>query len=651
MMKRFLSLLVLFAAFVGYGQSAISVVYSFVNGLGQVQTVKQVSFTPMAIGVYSNSVVVGEEVTAIVTDNTLTNPMLSGFAYRVKYFSSIQPPVVSTMFTNYFPTNITPGSVVFAKDYVAVSTNLGNGIYALTRAQADASYVPLGNGSGLTNLNAVTQIIFTNAAPGFSYTNSAGLVVLGTNAASGGGITATIITNLVRYSTTLTNQYYISNAPSSDYSGTYTFKTIVSTNSKSYPLYTNANGKALFNYIADNGGWVIQSGSTYDSSFTIWVYDNYSLSEIVNASWEDSQTSGAIAIKSFGLTYQTPLTLPSGDGILLTNLSISAVNNSSISNAQTVLVNGGGITNLNAHPFYFTQWPDELDALTDSYFCQLQTNGWYVAAPPSNTNQYMVTYTNGFLQFSNGAGFASNNFSMLVLLTNSFAVAGHPVILDMSGCVPGQTAAQMYDSDIGFSTDKQFYPPYSGSSFTPVQNYTLGISSQYQGKNKWIFICAGGNDLAFSQTAAATYTRVYNLCKKHKDAGDTVILATYPVNFNNQGNATWISYNNMLRTNVMPCDLKIDLDFLTLGYQSVSGNYIDGIHPSKTLATNWNNIVWKEITNNFVVSQGYLGGVLTNIPSTSIIGGMTTNLQLSLGTARTNTLYFTNGILMKVTNP
>ena len=46
------------------------------------------------------------------------------------------------------------------------------------------------------------------------------------------------------------------------------------------------------------------------------------------------------------------------------------------------------------------------------------------------------------------------------------------------------------------------------------------------------------------------------------------------------------------------------------------------------------------------------GSGLTNIPSTSIVGGITTNLQFTdtlVGT--TNSLYFTNGILMRVTAP
>jgi len=45
------------------------------------------------------------------------------------------------------------------------------------------------------------------------------------------------------------------------------------------------------------------------------------------------------------------------------------------------------------------------------------------------------------------------------------------------------------------------------------------------------------------------------------------------------------------------------------------------------------------------------GNGISNIPSTSITGGVTTNLQFTFNATRTNTLYFTNGILMKVTQP
>ena len=134
------TLLILFlSAFACFGQTNISVIYSFVNGLGQTQTVKQVSFTPLYLAANGKAYVTGEEVKRVITTPQYTNPMLSGLAYLVKYYSSIQPPTVSLQFTNSFPTNVS--GVVYAVDCTAISTNLGNGIYAYSRAQADARFV------------------------------------------------------------------------------------------------------------------------------------------------------------------------------------------------------------------------------------------------------------------------------------------------------------------------------------------------------------------------------------------------------------------------------------------------------------------------------------------------------------------------------
>ena len=72
--------------------------------------------------------------------------------------------------------------------------------------------------------------------------------------------------------------------------------------------------------------------------------------------------------------------------------------------------------------------------------------------------------------------------------------------------------------------------------------------------------------------------------------------------------------------------------------------------------------VWKKIatlsTNSLVVNgtvtatnfNGNAAG-LTNLQASKIVGGMTTNIQFTDGLLSTNTLYFTNGILMGVTQP
>lgn len=184
-MTRLLILTVSFFALVCQAQTNISVIYSFMNGLGQVQNVKQVSFTPMAyqVGSYSNATVVGDEVFRVVTASRLTNNMLSGFAYRVKYFQSIQPPVTTFIGTNYFGTNVT--GAVYATDYMApfgaalpflktVSTSnsatatwSGNGT-----AASPLSVAVTGSGSG-SGLNAAQSNLLTMVITNYVATNAA----------------------------------------------------------------------------------------------------------------------------------------------------------------------------------------------------------------------------------------------------------------------------------------------------------------------------------------------------------------------------------------------------------------------------------------------------------------------------------------------
>ena len=175
MKKLFAAALLLLAGWCVQGQTNFFAVYSFVNGFGQTQNVKQVSFTPLSIGTINEQVVVGDEIFRVVSANYLTNPLISGFAYRVKYFSTITPPTVTALFTNWFPTNIAAGSTVNAADYVALSTNLGNGLYALTKAQADLLYAPLGSGGGGNFLPSPT--IIPTLVNGSNQFNASAIVV------------------------------------------------------------------------------------------------------------------------------------------------------------------------------------------------------------------------------------------------------------------------------------------------------------------------------------------------------------------------------------------------------------------------------------------------------------------------------------------
>jgi len=165
MMTRLIVFALLLTQFVCQAQTNISVIYSFVNGLGQTQTVKQVSFTPLAFGLDGKAYVVGDETFRVITSASYTNPMLSGFSYRVKYFSTIQPPTLTACFTNSFSTNVT--GTVYAADYTAISTNLSNGLYAYSMAASDALFASLNQS---TNIALVAAKNATNGLPSSVWT-------------------------------------------------------------------------------------------------------------------------------------------------------------------------------------------------------------------------------------------------------------------------------------------------------------------------------------------------------------------------------------------------------------------------------------------------------------------------------------------------
>lgn len=164
-MTRLIVFALLLTQFVCQAQTNISVIYSFVNGLGQTQTVKQVSFTPLAFGLDGKAYVVGDETFRVITSASYTNPMLSGFSYRVKYFSTIQPPTLTACFTNSFSTNVT--GTVYAADYTAISTNLSNGLYAYSMAASDALFASLNQS---TNIALVAAKNATNGLPSSVWT-------------------------------------------------------------------------------------------------------------------------------------------------------------------------------------------------------------------------------------------------------------------------------------------------------------------------------------------------------------------------------------------------------------------------------------------------------------------------------------------------
>ncbi len=129
-------------------------------------------------------------------------------------------------------------------------------------------------------------------------------------------------------------------------------------------------------------------------------------------------------------------------------------------------------------------------------------------------------------------------------------------------------------------------------------------------------------------------------------------------------------YNNDAYTNANQPYIDYNGDSHVGCYTNVQGvywmwDYFQGCWISNTSTNNtaWGTTVYQtaldHITDTWLPVNGGTAGTVryysilvislnTNAPTTS---GMTTNIQLSVGTARTNTLYFTNGVLKAVTNP
>ena len=241
MMTRLIVFALLLTQFVCQAQTNISVIYSFVNGLGQTQTVKQVSFTPLAFGLDGKAYVVGDETFRVITSASYTNPMLSGFSYRVKYFSTIQPPTLTACFTNSFSTNVT--GTVYAADYTAISTNLSNGLYAYSMAASDALFASLNQS---TNIALVAAKNATNGLPSSVWTLGTASAQ-NTNVFLGTNFTVTTLNGL-------TNKFSV------DSTGKGTL-TIGNTNSTFSNVVTNGAGlnypaPGLAGSLAGNGGGV-----------------------------------------------------------------------------------------------------------------------------------------------------------------------------------------------------------------------------------------------------------------------------------------------------------------------------------------------------------------------------------------------------------
>jgi hypothetical protein len=109
------------------------------------------------------------------------------------------------------------------------------------------------------------------------------------------------------------------------------------------------------------------------------------------------------------------------------------------------------------------------------------------------------------------------------------------------------------------------------------------------------------------------------------------------------------SGNQYIRQNISARTALTNADnptvFLTLNYDpsGVLPNYIE-LRMSTVFNGSWMSF------GGATVSNAVFDTTCT-VPASIITGGITTNLQFTFNSSRTNTLYFTNGILMRVSQP
>ena len=298
-------------------------------------------------------------------------------------------------------------------------------------------------------------------------------------------------------------------------------------------------------------------------------------------------------------------------------------------------------------PTAFVSWPGQIVAVGDSLSCQfLGTNGWRVCGGYANTTA--VEYVDGRARYFNGPA-ADINASWLTLLTNKFSAIGREVSLDNAGCVPSITAKQIAFGGNGVGILSRFYPPYVAANAPSVMNWTAQLAPTNSEATKWLFVLAGGNDVFDWTGDASIYYRLSTICSQAKQQGYVVVLLTYPLNFDMHvphsvgSDAIPIlnALDNRLRTNPPPVDLLVDLaGFMTTnGYDLVSSNYIDGIHPTTWLAAQWTDFIFSALTNNVANP-----GISKNPADILLTAGSPTKLSVkAIGSASLNYCWFHDG--------
>lgn len=185
---RKLFILFLLSAFSVFATD-INVVYSFVDGLGQTNSVSKITFTPLYLSSDGQHIVTSNTVTRVTSGASYTNAMKAGIAYAVNYYPTAYGSP-SASFTNYFPSSLTNGQTVDAVDYMSFGFSFGTFSYGIEPGtnvlfQTNGTAITIsssGGGTTYTNTTAAAGVI---SGSGIG-TNTSGIVTYSSIAAAGG---------------------------------------------------------------------------------------------------------------------------------------------------------------------------------------------------------------------------------------------------------------------------------------------------------------------------------------------------------------------------------------------------------------------------------------------------------------------------------
>ena len=564
--------------------------------------------------------------------------------------------------TNAFGTN--GAAVAVVGNQLAVPTNYVNlaDSRAVTLAGSFAGN-HTGNGNGLTNIPLVSITGAGNAASVNTNTILA--------------MTGWTFTNFWSLNGTATNRFNVTTFTNTIYNGLYQLAFA------SAQMCAFTNGSVALIFYPTDSQMVFQPNTNFDSVGVTWVYDSldFSTNPYPSTNFENSFTAqlvtGSVLAPDSQLTtvaQRIPLgnTLITGSGFNVSG-NFGGTITGALSGTFTGFAsnsvfygNAAGATNLSFHSTVFLNWWDEVDTISDSFgsmfvtnnFLNTNTTAFCQAVPPSLTNSFSAftnapwLYTNGFVCWLGRGNGTGTNISLFMTLTNYFAAANHPVILNMACSVSGIGAQQQA---IGGTTGSagtdlyKFYPPYSNAN-PPAMNYPLSISAANTGFRKLVIVGPIGINDCGAMPAINVFTNIYKICLAHKLAGDTVVVVTQPIPWATSHGGVAVTQqqlaSNLVNAVNFPADLTIDLAAYSASLNE-SNSMVpwlgDLLHPSYTTATNWAAFVWRGITNNFAVAQSQINSLGANAYSSGNAGLLSSNAIVAEATNLLSANAYTSG--------